>query len=39
MVSKKCSNCGKKSYSSSEKGKWECPYCGKDINNEKENEK
>jgi predicted RNA-binding Zn-ribbon protein involved in translation (DUF1610 family) len=36
MFKRECKNCGRKSYSSSNKGKWECPYCGKEI--EKENE-
>jgi|Wag4MinimDraft_7_1082656.scaffolds.fasta_scaffold00034_12 predicted RNA-binding Zn-ribbon protein involved in translation (DUF1610 family) len=39
MFKRECENCGKKSYSSSEKGKWECPYCGKEIKQEKEKEK
>jgi len=31
MVRKTCPGCGRKSYSASDTGKWECPYCGKDI--------
>lgn len=27
---KKCPGCKRKSYSSS-RGKWVCPYCGKDL--------
>jgi predicted RNA-binding Zn-ribbon protein involved in translation (DUF1610 family) len=38
MFKRECKNCGKKSYSSSNKGKWECPYCGKEIEKEKEDE-
>ncbi|WP_159432614.1 hypothetical protein [Halanaerobium congolense] len=28
---KKCPDCKGKSYSSSKKTKWTCPYCGKDL--------
>jgi len=38
MFKRECKNCGRKSYSSSKKGNWECPYCGKEIEKEKENE-
>lgn len=31
MFEKICVYCHNKSYSASEKGKWCCPICGKDI--------
>ncbi|MEG6615220.1 hypothetical protein V6C27_02105 [Peptococcaceae bacterium 1198_IL3148] len=31
MYSKKCWACNKTSYSATDKGRWICPYCGKDL--------
>ncbi|MGC7870037.1 hypothetical protein ACPUYX_00745 [Desulfosporosinus sp. SYSU MS00001] len=31
MNRRTCPDCGGRSYSSSDKGKWDCPYCGKDM--------
>ena len=28
---KKCPDCKGKSFSAYKKGKWKCPYCGKDL--------
>lgn len=36
MFRKKCDRCQKYSYSSNAFGKWECPYCFKDISHVKE---
>lgn len=38
MLVKKCSFCGEKSYSSTDKGNWICPYCGMDISRESSSE-
>ncbi len=35
MVMKKCSKCGKASYSACEHGTWLCPYCDTDLTKEK----
>ena len=37
MYSRVCNNCGQKSYSSSFNGKWECPYCREQIEDEDRN--
>ena len=34
MIAKVCPSCGKTSYSSTSRGGWECPYCGKEIEEE-----
>lgn len=31
MFLRRCDKCGNSSYSSSEKGEWLCPICGKDL--------
>jgi len=31
MPYKLCPNCSRASYSASDRGVWNCPYCGKDI--------
>lgn len=33
MFIKICPSCDKKSYSSSKKEEWVCPYCGEDLTN------
>lgn len=35
MFKKTCYSCGKDSYSATQKGKWLCPYCNKDLTNVK----
>ncbi len=31
MLSKTCTKCGRISYSSSDRDKWTCPYCGENL--------
>lgn len=38
MKSKTCPDCGKISYSASDYGSWECPYCGEELKFVKVNE-
>lgn len=35
MLKKTCPNCGKKSFSATDRGKWYCPYCNEDLTGEK----
>ncbi len=31
MLCKRCPECGRSSYSASDRGSWICPYCGEDL--------